>query len=77
LYEDEPEMRLILTKYIALALVPRDQLKPCFKLLRKHIGDRIKPFVEYFEHQWLHKMGPDLWHVADSAIRTNNSSECK
>ncbi|CAF5224381.1 unnamed protein product, partial [Rotaria magnacalcarata] len=58
-----------------LALVPRDKVKSCFKLLRRNADDRVQEFVQYFEHQWFNVMSSDLWCVADSAIRTNNSSE--
>ncbi|CAF1581158.1 unnamed protein product [Rotaria magnacalcarata] len=75
LYDDDPEVRLILRKFIALALVPRDKVKSCFKLLRRNADDRVQEFVQYFEHQWFNVMSSDLWCVADSAIRTNNSSE--
>ncbi|CAF3467874.1 unnamed protein product [Rotaria socialis] len=75
LYEDDPNIRLELKKFIALALLPRDQVKKGFKRLSKNADDRIKPFVSYFKNQWMNNMGPDLWCVADSMIRTNNSSE--
>ncbi|CAF1418088.1 unnamed protein product [Rotaria sordida] len=57
------------------ALLPRNQVKTCFKLLCKNSDGRIQSFIEYFKQQWMIDMGPDLWCVADSAIRTNNSSE--
>ncbi|CAF1609202.1 unnamed protein product, partial [Rotaria magnacalcarata] len=75
LYEDDPNIRLELKKFIALALLPRDQVKKSFKRLSEKADDRIKPFVNYFKNQWMNNMGPDLWCVADSMIRTNNSSE--
>ncbi|CAF3042399.1 unnamed protein product [Rotaria sp. Silwood2] len=75
LYEDEPDVRLALRKFLGLALLPRNQVKKCFKLLCKNSDGRIQSFIEYFKQQWMIDMGSDLWCVADSAIRTNNSCE--
>ncbi len=69
LYDNEPDVRLILRKFLALALLPRNQIKTCFKLLCKDSDIRIQ--------LWLIDMPPDLWCVADSAIKTNNNSEGK
>jgi hypothetical protein len=77
LYDNEPDVRLILRKFLALALLPRNQIKTCFKLLCKDSDIRIQLFITYFKQQWLIDMRPDLWCVADSAIRTNNNSEGK
>jgi hypothetical protein len=60
---------------MGLALLPRDQVKRGFKLLCKNADTRIQPFIDYFKQQWMTDMPPDLWCVADSKIRTNNSSE--
>ncbi|CAF5108169.1 unnamed protein product, partial [Rotaria sp. Silwood1] len=77
LYDDEPDLRLHLRKFLALALLPQDQIRRCFKHLCKNIDPRLQPFIQYFKQQWMYDMGPHLWCVADSEIRTNNSSEGK
>ncbi|CAF5053425.1 unnamed protein product, partial [Rotaria sp. Silwood1] len=75
LYDDDSDIRLMLRKFLALALLPQDQIKTCFKQLCKNIDPRLQSFIEYFKQQWMIDMGPHLWCVADSPIRTNNSSE--
>ena len=77
LYDDEPAVRLHLRKFLALALLPHDQIHRCFKHLCKDLDPRLERFVQYFKQQWMYDMGPHLWCVADSEIRTNNNSEGK
>jgi hypothetical protein len=62
---------------MGLALLPRCQVKNGFKLQSKNADPRIQPFIDYFRKQWIVDMSPDLWCVADSKIRTNNSCEGK
>ncbi|CAF1048324.1 unnamed protein product [Rotaria sp. Silwood1] len=75
LYDDDSDIRLMLRKFLALALLSQDQIKTCFKQLCKNIDPRLQSFIEYFKQQWMIDMRPHLWCVADSPIRTNNSSE--
>jgi hypothetical protein len=75
LYDDDQDIRLLLRKFLALALLPRDQVKKCFKLLCTNSDYRIQSFIKYFKQQWMKDMSPDLWCVSDSTIRTNNNSE--
>ena len=61
---------------MALALMPRDQVRSSFdEIANTHIlpGLPMKQLLDYFEDYWMR--GIDLWNVLSSNTRTNNPCE--
>lgn len=74
-----PEEHMDIKKFIALALIPADQIEHEFEnhksdVLKKY-GHKFKSFVEYFERTWIKGYGPESFSVFDEAHRSNNSIE--
>lgn len=74
-----PESHATIKKFIALALLPENEIKKQFYILKsqslaKH-GKKIASFVVYFENTWVNGYGPNYFCVFDQRLRTNNSIE--
>lgn len=74
-----PQSHATIKKFIALALIPEDEIEAQFLILKaeslKKHGKNIQSFVTYFENTWINGYGPNYFCVFDQRVRTNNSIE--
>lgn len=81
-YDDDVEVRALLRSFMALALLPVDEISNGFNVLKQkvtqcHAARQLEPFVTYFEDEWLGTFKPSSWSVSSSTWRTNNFAEGK
>jgi hypothetical protein len=80
-YIDDPKMRLAVRRFLALGAVPAVYKDEAFQILKKRYSSYadLKPFVEYFEKQWVkNKNRPlEMWDFSIALVYTTNTSEAK
>ena len=80
LYDDDAGARALLRSFMSLALLPIDRIQEGFELLKRNSllctwQQELKPFVSYFENEWMHHFQPSMWSVDKKKWRTNNHAE--
>jgi len=67
---------------MALALLPVHRIEEALAVLKTKAAasphaKELKPFVSYFNKEWMNTFEPSTWSVCDKTWRTNNYAEGK
>ena len=60
---------------MALALLPIEHVEETAKFIEDNSPTEIAEFFKYFNYQWLKRVPPKYWNVANIEFRTNNFTE--
>ncbi|CAF0958882.1 unnamed protein product, partial [Didymodactylos carnosus] len=82
LYDDDTELRELLSGFMGLALLPIDRVHEGYEILKQRVTTsshtkQLDTFVSYFENEWLNVFKPSTWSVNKSTWRTNNHAEAQ
>ena len=74
--------RILLKQLLALPILPEDQVKPIFAILKKNSlkveeQDNMKKLFDYVQKQWIEArtFPPSKWSIFNIEFRTNNDLE--
>ncbi|CAF1450570.1 unnamed protein product [Didymodactylos carnosus] len=75
LYDNEPIIRTLLRKFMALLLLPIDKVPDAYQIFLIQQCEKfpeLQPFISYFYNEWMILFKPLIWCVGDDEHRTNN-----
>lgn len=77
LMRDDRHVQGVMKRLIALAFLPPEDDPRGFDQLRAAIDDqyvdRLHPFMQYFQQQWIQIIGPADFSIFGMAARTSNA----
>lgn len=76
--KETPGAKKLYQKFVNLPLIRSDKISLAVALFKKEAsvyGSRFTTFINYFEDEWMKKVGPDLFCVFLEKHRTNNLME--